>query len=435
VDASVALAVLILPTGWVRPDEPSLAIRAETVWSTSLDFAGTSSPRAADLNGDGIEDVVIGTGVENRYGEVVALDGATGRILWSRRVLDEVVTTTPMLDVNRDGTADVFLGGRKRIRDVYALSGKDGQTLWRLTAANPDTRFPVINFISFLPVDDRNGDGLADLLVVQTGGADELRLAARFYVVDSASGSILASRVAPDGRESYSVPIFEHRAGEQAYLYAGTGGETLTGNLLKLRFPSFEEVWRLGAVARGFVASPMLVDLETDGKRELVATGMNGGVYCVDAAGGRVRWAWRGRPFFTYASPAVGALSGSRRPGRGADHGQQRQSRLGGDRHLESARHLRGRRREARVAGPDVRRLVALDSPAGRSRRRRDTGHRSHVPLRSDAARALHDGLLDSGGRAAASADPLGRVSRTQRSRHLPSGRRRGAFDGERRMS
>lgn len=283
-------------------------VEAEVVWKTPLEHAGKCSPRAADFNADGFDDVVVGAGFEGHWGEVAALDGKTGQILWRRRVADEVLTTLPFLDVDGDRTVDVVVVGRKTLRDVLLLSGKDGKTIWLLTGANPDVKFLPVNFMNVLPIDDRNGDGRPDLFVVQSGGNDTLRPAARFYVVDSASGKILASSVTPDGQESYALPLFQARSGAPQRFYIGTGGELLSGSLIRLRFPALEEQWRVRAVGGGVIGSPVLVDLEGDGRDELLATAMNGAVYCVDAETGALRWRWRERPFWTYATPAAGAF-------------------------------------------------------------------------------------------------------------------------------
>lgn len=285
------------------------AIETETVWRAPLEEAGKSSPRTVDLNADGMDDVVLGAGIEDRWGEAVALDGRTGDVLWRRRFPEEVLVTAPLLDVNGDGVTDVFVGGRTRLREVVALSGKDGSTIWGLAGANPQTLFPPLNFINLALVDDRDGDGLRDLLVVQSGGRDTLRLAARLHWVRSADGSLLSTTVLPDGKECYSIPLFDRRPGEKFdRLFLGTGGETLSGNLLRLRLPDLEETWRVPAIGAGFIGSPTLVDFDDDGRQDLVASSMNGAVYRVDPDTGSVRWRWRERPLWTYVSPAAGAF-------------------------------------------------------------------------------------------------------------------------------
>jgi outer membrane protein assembly factor BamB len=285
------------------------SVTHEVVWQTELEYAGKCSPRGADLNGDGLTDVVVGAGQEDQWGSVAALDGGTGELLWSRRMPDEVLVTAPLLDVNRDGAADVFIGGRKKLHDVYALSGRDGSTIWRLTEANPSASFPEVNFINLLLVEDRDGDGLRDLLVVQSGGVDAVRPAARFYWVRSADGTLLATRRAPDGKESYCIPLFEARDGGAHRVYFGTGGESLSGSLFGAEYAGLQERWRIRSLGGGFVGSPVLADLDGDGRDEILASAMNGAVYRIDADGGEIAWRWRDQPYWTYVTPAAGAFN------------------------------------------------------------------------------------------------------------------------------
>ena len=59
----------------------SLKIQAQISWSTSIDSVSTlSSPRAADLNADGVKDLVVGAGTDSTFSNygVVALDGNNG---------------------------------------------------------------------------------------------------------------------------------------------------------------------------------------------------------------------------------------------------------------------------------------------------------------------------------------------------------------------
>src|SRR5687768_264770 len=62
-------------------------------WSVTYKHLGTlSSPRVADLNEDGVMDVVLGAGsVEFRASDsaVIALDGTDGTILWTARGRDQ----------------------------------------------------------------------------------------------------------------------------------------------------------------------------------------------------------------------------------------------------------------------------------------------------------------------------------------------------------
>ena len=90
--SSVALPVLALAALLgAEARAASYSVEAKVLWKAALDHGGKSSPRAADFNGDGFDDVVAGAGLEDGWGEVVAFDGKTGGRLWDRRFPDEVL--------------------------------------------------------------------------------------------------------------------------------------------------------------------------------------------------------------------------------------------------------------------------------------------------------------------------------------------------------
>ncbi|MCB0737942.1 MAG: PQQ-binding-like beta-propeller repeat protein, partial [Bacteroidetes bacterium] len=73
-------------------------------WTFKADtVVSFSSPRPADLNGDGIDDIVMGCGVEqlNRI-SIVAIDGKTGKELWSHRANDEFFGSAIFQDIDND---------------------------------------------------------------------------------------------------------------------------------------------------------------------------------------------------------------------------------------------------------------------------------------------------------------------------------------------
>lgn len=85
-------------------------------WKIFLPAISTySSPRVVDLNNDGIVDIVMGAGgQEEHYTDtaLIALDGATGKLLWNLPAENQNVGSAVFQDINNDGTPDVFIGGR-----------------------------------------------------------------------------------------------------------------------------------------------------------------------------------------------------------------------------------------------------------------------------------------------------------------------------------
>ncbi len=83
------------------------------VWDKDFPVIGSqSSPRTADLNGDGVLDVVMGAG-KNEFQPsvqgVMAIDGKTGEVLWQKSATDQVHGRSGPGSLHRR-TISAFLG-------------------------------------------------------------------------------------------------------------------------------------------------------------------------------------------------------------------------------------------------------------------------------------------------------------------------------------
>jgi outer membrane protein assembly factor BamB len=283
-----------------------LPLNVETVWTVDLEGAGSSSPRLFDANGDGVLDVVVGSGHESRFGAVSVLDGRTGAIVWQELFEDEVYATACLLALDDDEVPDVAIGRRHRMGGLNAMSGRDGARLWGLLPANPGHAFEALHFNTAIPCHDLDGDGTRDLVAVQGGGDDVARPAGRLFLVSGATGVLLREFLMPDGAECYSVPALE-QVGESWRIVIGTGGETVPGHLYSLDFPSLELRWSLESPGRkGFVGAPVLHDFDGRGKRDVIVAGFNGTLLRVDGETGAILWKRPHRGFETYSTPALG---------------------------------------------------------------------------------------------------------------------------------
>lgn len=300
-----------LPPQPVAAPLPSTAgqpISARKLWSLKLEGLGTSSPRTADLTGDGVLDIVLGGGVQGQSGWVYAVNGATGKLLWKVRFKEEFYATPTLSDANKDGVPDVFIGGRDF--NWTALSGKDGAKLWALRTVNPKADIPRRNFNGALVVGDQDGDGVDDLLVSQGGSYDDSkRLPGRLFVVSAATGQLLLNLTLPDGRETYSLPAL--LSTQPLEVVSGSGGETLGGHLSRLSLTAEKAVpkWELEVPKQGVISSPLVTRVGDE--LSVIGALYAGRVVRLDAETGAVRWSVPRKGFEARGSPAPGRFGGS----------------------------------------------------------------------------------------------------------------------------
>ena len=108
------------------------------------------------------EDVRVGDRTE--IGAQVVIDGATHTDEWTKPM--EVASSVYGMghgDLNNDTFEDVVIPGNSTDRNVHALSGVDGSTLWT---------FPTGGEINCLIVEDMDNDGQLDVVA----GSDDQKV-------------------------------------------------------------------------------------------------------------------------------------------------------------------------------------------------------------------------------------------------------------------
>ena len=309
-----------------------LQVQSEKGWSVEFRGVGAySSPRAADLNGDGVKDIVLGTGkleFQETDTAVVALDGSTGEMLWHVPARDQIFGSAAFLDINRDLVPDVLIGGRSA--ELLAINGRTGEIIWKFyeqhDRAKPSEK-GLFNFYNPQPIPDQNGDGFRDILISNGGDVnaepdDPDRPPGRLMVIDSRNGELLSQAVVPDGKETYMSPVVARfDEGLQHWtVIIGTGGETIGGHLYRTTLDDImnqdlsEAVPLASSAEKGFIAPPVLCDINLDGHLDIIANAVDGRMIAVDGETNERLWETKVPNTEAYGSLAVGYFNGDSVP-------------------------------------------------------------------------------------------------------------------------
>ena len=285
--------------------------KTEITWSESFYIIGSqSSPRVADLNNDGVLDIIMGAGKGETVATdegVLAIDGLTGKSLWKQKAPAHVVGSPSFQDINNDGAEDVFIGGRGCF--LGAFDGKTGDELWRFNpefANDSILRYAKFNFYNGVWIPDQNSDGIDELLTVNGGnwsaraGSAKGRLPGVLMLFDSKSGEVIAADTMPDAQESYMSPVsYVDPQSNTRKIVFGTGGETLSGSLFvatleDLMHQNLSNAEKLVSEnEHGFIAPPALADLNEDGTLDIIAISHASTVHAIDGANHQVLWTKR----------------------------------------------------------------------------------------------------------------------------------------------
>lgn len=314
-----------------------------------LDWASTindtiqvfSSPRCADLNGDGIKDAVIGAGREptvispkpnlqlefhNNSG-IIALDGSNGAVLWTVITNNQMYGSPIFEDITGDNKPEVFIGGRSG--NFLCINGATGQVLWNFLDTL-DTDYSAkkgwYNFFNPQLIDDVDGDGKRDLLTANGGDHyaaifDNNRPPAVVCVFSSSNGALLARDTVPDLHESYMSPLVADLGNDGiADIIFGTGGESFGGSLWRVPLPDLlnndisNAILLISRPDKGFIAPPLLADMNNDNIADIVVNSYDAHTYIINGANNQIIWEKTVAGAETNAPPAIGHFNNDNIP-------------------------------------------------------------------------------------------------------------------------
>lgn len=292
---------------------------AQQSWLKKIPNIGSfSSPRIADLNADGIGDIILGAGsVELQASDsaVIAINGKNGAMLWHVSAKDQIFGSAALLDINGDAISDVFIGGRSV--EFMAIDGKSGQVLWRFKKPKGQEN-EWFNFYNPQFIPDQNNDGQQDILVsnggnVQVEAYDPDRPVGYLAILNSTNGTVIQRAAMPDGKETYmSVSVLPDTIQTRKTVIFGTGGETIGGNLFVTSIAEIKSgdlsrsIKLCSSETNGFVGPAVWVDITQDGIHDIVANAADGRLLAFDGDTYKLIWSVNMPDTEAYSSIAVG---------------------------------------------------------------------------------------------------------------------------------
>ncbi len=238
---------------------------------------------ASDLNGDGFNDVVIGTGGGNEH--VYAIDGKKGTMLWTYGTdaqdsfsLGDFTAVDVKRDFNNDDVPDVVaiasatetggIGGR---RMAYLFNGINGEIIW--TA-------PMLGFThGIISTGDLNNDGTPD--VVATVGEPSFKATA----FSGTNGVQIWNFPVPSGGSAKEVIEFPV-PGITSDIILGA----FWGPIYRLNGATGMQKWSRPTGNSGVMQLAILKDVTGDGVDEVLAVLLGNGTYCINGENGDIVW-------------------------------------------------------------------------------------------------------------------------------------------------
>ncbi|MFM7643302.1 MAG: T9SS type A sorting domain-containing protein [Sphingomonadales bacterium] len=296
-------------------------------WQSFTDSISTlSSPRACDLNNDGIKDVVFGGGTDGVYSNngIMAYNGANGALLWKRPARNEVFGSAIFKDITNDGIKDVFIVGRQA--QLLAINGSNGQLIWDYFPYNVNPADSgLYNFYNPQFIADVSGDGVQDILVANGGDHaapvwDTTRPPGHLMVVNSMNGQLLAKAVVPDSAETYcSALVADVQGNGTQWVLYGTGGETLGGSFWACPLSALlnntlaPSIVLMTDPQLGFVAPASLIK-NASGQYDIIIQSYGGKVSKIKAANWSTVWSYDLPNTESSAEPVIGNFTGNFAP-------------------------------------------------------------------------------------------------------------------------
>jgi len=259
------------------------------LWTFSINTYSNSSPALADLDDDGLLEVVVAARNEALY----ALNGEDGSILWSYSIALGGNSSAPMVgDIQGDQNLEVVFASDDTL---YAFEGESGGLIWSQPINPATAASPCLA--------DLNGDGSNEVIFGEYS---------QTCAYDGETGSILWTSTGQI--QSYGSSVAEdvdNNGTAEVMVLTSEGGDlyfTLVSGLNGSEIWSSQLEIGLGVV---LTSSPAFADINNDGSPEIISCFGDNDLYVYNPLDGTVIWHEELPEIETYASPVLGDIDGN----------------------------------------------------------------------------------------------------------------------------
>lgn len=231
------------------------------VWVDTLNGKIEGSPAVADLDGDGIAEVVVTT--DNS--QLACLNGEDGSEEWTHNFISGIRSSPVISSVDSDHNLEVIGVGLF----LRVINGEDGSTSWMYMNGSPGLCSPCVgDIIGF--------DGIEDIAI---GQGNSVKIYDGYHqrpsITITTSDEVLSTPTIGDiNADSLNEVLF---GSNNDTLYALLGDSVL---------------WKYGT-GGDVRSSPAIADIDGDGINEIVFGSNDGYIYALNGGDGSILWAYQ----------------------------------------------------------------------------------------------------------------------------------------------